>query len=66
MKQTYQKPVTLLGDLDLQQLLTSSLRSDESGIYQDLGDAPTTDATSGNLSRRSVWNDEDTFDEEGF
>jgi hypothetical protein len=66
MKKTYQKPVTLLGDLDLQQLLTSSLKSDENGIYQDLGDAPTTDATSGNLSRRSVWNDEDTFDEEGF
>lgn len=66
MKKTYQTPVTLLGDLDLQQLLTSSLKSDENGIYQDLGDAPTTDATSGNLSRRSVWNDEDTFDEEGL
>ena len=67
MKKTYQTPVVLPTDFDLQQLLAGSLKTDASGNpYEDLSNPNETTATSGNLSRRSVWEDEDFDSEEDF
>ena len=58
MKTKYQIPTIEYLLADSESLLASSL----TGIVengQDLSDAPTTDATSGNLSRFNVWDDEE-------
>ena len=58
MKATYQQPMTeLLGMISTEMIAASLLTPVEEG--QDLNEAPTTDETSGNLSRYSVWDDED-------
>lgn len=65
MKKTYQSPETLLVAIATQQMIAASdlIKNDQ----QDLGSAPETTETSGNLSRRrSVWDDEEDFEEEQF
>lgn len=44
-----------------EQMIAESLGNGENPRSQNLIDAPTTTATEGNLSRRSIWNDEDDF-----
>jgi|GEM_PF-2933876 len=60
MKKTYQQPTTLVAVIEMQQIIAASpLGPVEEGHNQN--EVPTTDATSGNLSRRrrSVWDDEE-------
>ena len=67
MKKTYQSPETVLTDLELQQMIAGSNNYGEPEKGQDLGAAEETSATSGNLSRRrSVWGDEEEFEDEQF
>lgn len=58
MKATYQAPAVeqLLADTDM--LLVASL-PEVLTEGQNLENAPTTEETSGNLSRNSIWDDED-------
>ena len=58
MKAIYQKPVTDIVNVKLTPLMNQSpLGPVEEGF--DPGQAPETGETSGNLSRRSIWDDED-------
>ena len=58
MKAIYQKPSTEFMSTTMSQLMAASLPEKvEDGFNPN--DTPTTDATSGNLSRRKVWDDED-------
>ena len=60
MKKTYISPMVQLSDMELEQMIAFSVTE---GV--DLEHVETTDETSGNLSRRSVWDDEE-LNEEGF
>ena len=63
MKKTYQSPETLLMAIATQQMIAAyELIKDN---QQDLSNAPETTETSGNLSRRNVWDDE-ADEEEDF
>ena len=65
MKKTYQIPETLLVAIAAQQMIAASELIKDN--QQDLENAPGTDATSGNLSRRrTVWDDEEEEQEEEF
>jgi hypothetical protein len=58
MKAIYQKPSTEFMSTTMSQLMVASLPEKvEDGFNPN--DTPTTDQTSGNLSRRKVWDDED-------
>lgn len=57
MKAIYQKPSTEFMSTMMSQLMVAS--PVEKGFDPNSDDVPTTDATSGNLSRRKVWDDED-------
>ncbi len=61
---TYQKPVTELIKISVESIMKLGSSIEKNG--QDLGDAPTTTETSGNLSRRSVWDDEEYLEEEEY
>ncbi len=53
---TYQKPTTDITVLETINMIAASQLKDIVDNGQDLGDAPTTEQTSGNLSRlRIVW-----------
>ena len=57
MKKKYQNPEAEFVGMDLEEMIAFSVTE---GV--NLDDAPETDDTSGNLSRRSVWDeDEDEF-----
>lgn len=59
MKKIYEAPITMPMGME-EQILAGSLKTDASGNpYQDLSNPETTNAISGNLSRRSVWEDGD-------
>ena len=65
MKAIYQSPKTDIISISLQHMI--ALSNLEQG--QDLGDAPETDATEGNLSRRrrrSVWDEWEDEEEEDY
>lgn len=64
MKKTYQNPETDILTMALSDLMTASLGNGENPNNIDLSQAGTTDATSGNLSRRSIW--EDAGEDEDF
>lgn len=60
MKAKYQSPQLYFEALEEEEMIASSLRTDESGNpYQTLNDAPTTDDVSGNLSRLNIWEDDE-------
>ena len=65
MKKTYQHPTTDVVLVSLSQMIAASqeggLLKEEDGKLNDLdlNDIADTEATSGNLSRRSVWDDEE-------
>ena len=66
MKKTYQHPTTDVVLVSLSQMIAASkegglLKEDNNGDPNDLNldDIADTEATSGNLSRRSVWDDEE-------
>jgi len=61
MKKIYQSPETLLMTIATQQMIAASELIKDN--QQDLNEAPTTNETSGNLSRRSVWDDEEEEEE---
>lgn len=61
---TYQKPVTELIKISVESIMKLGSSIEKNG--QDLGDAPTTTETSGNLSRRSVWDDEEDLEDEEY
>lgn len=65
MKATYQKPETIISLISTVQMIAASPYGENFKPADepiDLGDLKGTDATSGNLSRRSIWDEE----EEGF
>ena len=59
MKTKYQNPVMEYLFAETGNLLEGSQLQDIVTNGQDLGGAPTTNATEGNLSRMNVWDDED-------
>ena len=63
MKATYQNPRTDIITISVAQMIAASngglLGDNENPNDLDLTNAGTTDQTSGNLSRRSVWDDEE-------
>ena len=61
MKMIYMTPTTSFVDTEVEAIMATSIQQRGDGnLEQDLGNAGTTDATSGNLSRRrSQWDDED-------
>lgn len=69
MKAMYLKPTIIVLNICLEQMIAESM----GGLLGDgstpnslnLGTAASTEATSGNLSRRSLWDAEET-DEDGF
>ena len=61
MKKIYQSPETLLMTIATQQMIAASELSIDN--QQDRSNAPETTETSGNLSRRSVWDDEEEEEE---
>jgi len=61
MKAKYQIPEIEMLTAAPEQMIAESLGNGENPRSQNLYDAPTTTATEGNLSRRSIWNDEDDF-----
>jgi len=63
MKKIYQSPETLLMTIATQQMIAASELIKDN--QQDLSNAPETTETSGNLSRRNVWDDE-ADEEEDF
>ena len=65
MKKIYVMPLTATTTIELQQMIAASdlLKSKGDGFEQDLSTSPTTDAPSGNLSRRNVWDDEEEEEE---
>lgn len=66
MKKTYQTPTSELSTVEMELLTVTSLfeQTDDGGMQQNLDNPDnTTNATSGNLSRRSVWDDEELGEE---
>ena len=64
MKKIYQNPKTDIVTISVAQMIaTSSNNYGQPEQGQDLNTVETTEATSGNLSRRSVWDDEDEEEE---
>jgi len=62
MKKIYMTPATKWMEATTEEMMAGSdlLTPDSSGNpQQNLGDAPTTGSTSGNLSRESLWDFED-------
>jgi hypothetical protein len=61
MKAIYQKPAIGTMATDMSELLAASLftNNGDGSMSQDLGDAPTTTEESGNLSRHSLWEDDE-------
>ena len=66
MKATYQKPATGVFTIATTELMAGSLLQQQTDgtIKQELDEITTTDKSSGNLSRRSVWDEEE--EEEDF
>ncbi len=66
MKAIYQKPTTGVYTIATTELMAGSLLQQQTDgtIKQELDENTTTDKKSGNLSRRSVWDDEE--EEEDF
>ena len=67
MKAIYQKPETLITRISTMQMIAASpygenFKPESESV--DLGDLQGTNETSGNLSRRTVWDDEE--EEEDF
>jgi hypothetical protein len=58
MKKIYENPTTDIISMSVSELMAASLGNGDNPNNIDLGQAGTTNATSGNLSRRSVWDDE--------
>ena len=56
MKKTYIAPSIIWMEAETEEMISAS--GVENGFKLD-GEVPTTEATSGNLSRRSVWDDEE-------
>ena len=54
MKKKYQNPEAEFVGMDLEEMIAFSVTE-----VVDLDDAPETEATSGNLSRRSVWDEDE-------
>ena len=66
MKKIYVMPLTATTTVELEQMMVGSnlLQSKGDGsLEQDLSTSPTTDAPSGNLGRRNVWDDEEEEEE---
>ena len=67
MKKIYQNPNTDIITISIAQMIAASngalLGDDPTSEPIDLSAAGETNATSGNLSRRSVWDDEDEEEE---
>ena len=63
MKKTYQNPQTDILTMSMSELMSASLGNGPDPNNIDLSTAGTTDATSGNLSRRTLWDDTDDGDE---
>ena len=62
MKAIYQKPAIKSMDADMSELLAASPLFQDNGdgsISQELSNDNSTDATSGNLSRHSLWEDDE-------
>lgn len=59
MKATYQQPTTEFLGMISTEMIATSIPQNLAEDGQNLNNAPTTDETSGNLSRYNVWNDED-------
>ena len=62
MKATYQKPETIISLISTVQMIAASPYGENFKPGEepfDLGDLKGTDATSGNLSRRSIWDDDE-------
>lgn len=61
MKATYIKPAIEVMEGETDELLAASLltTNQEGNLIQDLGNAPTTTESSGNLSRKSIWDDDE-------
>ena len=62
MKKIYVMPLTATTTIELQQMIAASdlLKSKGDGsLQQDFSEPQTTTETSGNLSRRNVWDDEE-------
>lgn len=59
MKAKYQIPMIEWLDAESESAFAASLPNDLVGEGQNLNEAPTTEATSGNLSRTNIWDDED-------
>jgi hypothetical protein len=60
MKAIYQKPAIKSMAADTSELLAASLFTTEGdNMSQELKDEYSTDATSGNLSRKSLWEDDE-------
>ena len=65
MKTIYLKPTTDEIYVNVEQLLSNASDPVKPGGNTDLGNAPTTDDTSGNLSRRKdIWTDDEEEEEE--
>ena len=63
MKKTYQSPKADYMTISLEQMIADSGYGDpENGV--SLNEVVTTNATSGNLSRRNIWDDEDVAEED--
>lgn len=58
MKATYQKPLIEETDVELTSLMEASNLPEKVEDGFDPGSTPTTNETSGNLSRRNIWGDE--------
>jgi hypothetical protein len=65
MKKTYQTPTAQPSDMELEQLIAASplITTNGENLEQDLSNPETTGATSGNLSRFSIWGDDDPGEE---
>lgn len=61
MKKIYVMPLTATTTIELEQMMAGSnlLQSNGDNLEQDLSIPQTTTETSGNLSRRNVWDDEE-------
>ena len=65
MKKTYQNPKTDIVTITVAQMIANSPYGEpEKGF--DLEDVVETPETSGNLSRRTVWDDEEDEEEENY
>lgn len=60
MKKIYQAPMIETESMELESLMANSVNTLTDGFNLN-GDVIDTDQTSGNLSRRNVWDDDEEF-----